>query len=90
MRQITTGFAAAALLLLTVNAQADQQKSTSTDVAKAAQARARVPDYLNVAGFKASVRDPRYAYAAVPAASVPAPAPKPPVSSFPMPFTVWW
>ncbi len=101
MLKTTTALTAAMLLLLTMSAQAGSQKSSSMQSAGTAQASAevkavkpaqaaRVPEYLNVAGFKASVRDPRYAYAAVPAPQRPASAPRATVSQFPMPFTAWW
>ncbi len=100
MLKTTTALTAAALLLLTTGAQAGNQKSSSAQTARASvvvkaakptRIHASVPKYLDVAGFKGSVRDPRYAYASVRA---PAPArtltPQATVSQFPMPNAVWW
>jgi hypothetical protein len=94
MLKITTGLAAAALLLVTASAQAGDQKNSKSAQAEGSQASAnarvttpRMPEYLNVAGFKGSVNDPLYSFAAVPA---PAPTPRPTVSSFPLPYAVWW
>jgi hypothetical protein len=77
---------AALALLVAATAQASDRHKTQPHIA--AKAQAIHHDYADVRGFKASASDVS-ALDAFASDTPPRPAP-PAISSFPMPFAVWW
>lgn len=89
-RIVTLSMASVVLLSLVLSAEAAPRRAAKAP--EAAQPGVTVKtirkgEYANVAGFKGRVNDPLYSYASEP---LPAKPKTPVITSFPMPYTVWW